>query len=349
MGGATCISTPRQSTSDCLQRLFKPMLFDEQIARKPDLYPWTTQYIDAMWAGHWTPNEFDFKGDIQQFKTELTPQEQTIIVNTLSAIGQIEIAVKVFWARLGDTLKHPSITDMGLVMAGIEVIHNRSYEKLLDVLGLNDAFEGNLKLDIIRGRVGYLRKYLDKHYADNRKQYLYALILFTLFVENVSLFSQFYIILWFNRFRNVLKDTAQQVQYTKNEELIHAQIGVKLVQTIKVEYPELFDDDLRAKVEYEATEAFRAESAIVDWMVGSYTVEHLSAPLLKEYIKNRLNESLVQIGCRAVLPVDEAALTEARWMDEEVLGNGMTDFFHKRSVDYSKNHQSYNEDDLFAV
>lgn len=323
------------------------MIFDEQIARKPDRYPWCQQYLDAMWQGHWTPNEFNFTSDIQQFKTELTAQEQTIVTNALSAIGQIEIAVKKFWSRLGDNLPHPSLTDLGLVMAGVEVIHNKAYEKLLDVLQLNDVFEENMKLDIIRGRVGYLRKYLDKNYVDNRKQYVYSLVLFTLFVENVSLFSQFYIILWFNRYRNVLKDTAQQVQYTKNEELIHAQVGVKLVQTIRAEHPELFDEELIARIEGEAYEAFIAEAKIVDWMVGDYTVEHLSAPLLKEYIKNRINESLVQIGCKAILPVDTVLLADAMWMEEETLGNAMSDFFHKRPVDYAKGHTSFDADTLF--
>src|ERR1044072_9217150 len=204
------------------------MIFEEQISRKPDRYPWTQQFIDAMWQGHWTPNEFDFKSDYHQFCTELNDEERQIIVNTLSAIGQIEIAVKKFWSRLGDNLPHPSITDMGLVMAQVEVIHNKAYEKLLDVLQMQEAFEKNLKLDVVKGRVNYLRKHLSKVYEDDKKQYVYSLILFTLFVENVSLFSQFYIILWFNRYRNVLKDTAQQVQYTKSEELLHAQIGIKL-------------------------------------------------------------------------------------------------------------------------
>jgi ribonucleoside-diphosphate reductase beta chain len=110
----------------------------------------------------------------------------------LSAIGQIEISVKKFWTKLGDNLPHPAVSDLGITMGNIEVIHNNAYEKLLDVLQLQDIFEENLKLDIIQGRVKYLRKYLDKHYKDSRKQYIYSLILFTLYVENVSLFSQFY-------------------------------------------------------------------------------------------------------------------------------------------------------------
>ena len=57
--------------------------------------------------------------------------------------------------------------------------------------------EKNLELDFIEGRVNYLRKYNHKFYKDSKKQYVYSIILFTLFVENVSLFSQFYIINWF--------------------------------------------------------------------------------------------------------------------------------------------------------
>lgn len=322
------------------------MLFDEQISRRPDLYPWANDFIDVMWRNHWTPNEFNFKSDIQQFKVELDDKERNVVKNTLSAIGQIEIAVKKFWSRLGDNLPHPSITDMGLVMANIEVIHNKAYEKLLDVLQLQDVFEENLKLDIIQGRVKYLRKYLEKNYKDNRKQYIYSLILFTLFVENVSLFSQFYVILWFNRNRNVLKDTAQQVQYTKNEELIHAQVGIKLVQTLRVEYPELFDEELIAKVKQEAKEAYKAESKIVDWMLGEYQGPGLNREVLKEYIKSRINESMIQIGFDSVYEVDRELMKETTWMNEEIYGNAKTDFFHKRPTEYAT--IEVNADELFS-
>lgn len=193
-------------------------IFDEQVARKPDNYSWAKDYIDAMHNGFWTDKEFTFTSDKQDFRVSLTEEERGIIIRTLSAIAQIEIAVKKFWAKLGDNLPHPSLVDLGLVLASVEVIHNLAYQRLLDELDLNHVFEENLKLDVINGRVQYLQKYNKKYYKDSKKQYVYALILFTLFVENVSLFSQFYIILWFERFRNVLKDTSQQVNYTKREE-----------------------------------------------------------------------------------------------------------------------------------
>jgi ribonucleoside-diphosphate reductase beta chain len=328
------------------------MLFEEQIARKPNNYPWTQIFIDKIWAGHWTPNEFDFKSDYHQFKTEMPTNEKQIVVKTLSAIGQVEIAVKRFWANLGDNLPHPSIYDLGFAMANTEVIHNQAYEKLLDVLKLEKAFEENLNEPVVKGRVDYLRKYLNRVYGgDRKKQYIYAIILFTLFVENVSLFSQFYNILWFNKARNKLKDTAQQVQYTRNEEMIHALVGIKIINTLREEYPELFDADLEERIYMECEEAFVAESALIDWMVGDFNEDFdgagLSADILKEFIKDRINQSLVQIGYKKHFAVSEELLDQTTWFNEELLGNNMTDFFVKRPVEYSKKSRVFDEDSLF--
>ena len=162
------------------------MLFKEQISRKPNLYPWTEDFVNAMHNGFWTDKEFNFQSDVQDFKVNLSDQEREVIKRTLSAIGQVEVSVKKFWANLGNNLPHPGITDLGYVMANIEVIHNNAYERLLSVLELEDVFEENLKLPIIKGRVDYLKKYLEKCYKDDKKQYIYSMILFTLFVENVS-------------------------------------------------------------------------------------------------------------------------------------------------------------------
>lgn len=322
-------------------------IFEEQLSRKPNLYPWTEQFIESMHNGFWTDKEFSFKSDVQQYKTELSQQEQDIIARTLSAIGQIEVAVKTFWAKLGENLPHPALQDLGYVMANTEVIHNNAYERLLSVLDMEDIFEQNLKLDFIEGRVKYLRKYTHKFYKDSKKQYLYALILFTLFVENVSLFSQFYVINWFARYKNVLKDTDQQVKYTRNEENIHALVGMKIINTIREEHPELFDEELEDRIAQEAMCAYKAEGKIVDWMINGIQEPNLSAPIVKEFIKNRINNSLEQIGFKTVFSIDNSLIEPTMWFEEELLGNNMTDFFHSRPVEYSKKNQSFDEADIF--
>lgn len=322
-------------------------LFDEQIPRFPNNYPWTQDFINSMWSGFWTPNEFDFKSDYKQFKKEMPENHKRMVVKTLTAIAQVEIAVKMFWAKLGERLPHPSMYDLGYVMASIEVTHNQAYEKLLERLKLTKAVEENLNEPVFFGRVNYLRKHLSKEYNDDKKQFIYSLILFTLFVENVSLFSQFYIILWLNRFNNVLKDTAQQVQYTRNEEMIHALVGIKIINTLKEEYPELFDAELEAKIIEEANEAFIAESKIIDWIMQDVQEDGLNKEVLKAFIGDRINQSLVSIGYKPSIIVDRNGLDQTEWFNEELFGNNMSDFFVKKPVEYAKKNKVYNHEELF--
>lgn len=322
-------------------------LFEEQISRKPDLYPWTQKFIDAMHNSFWTNKEFSFQTDLQDFKVHLSDAEREMVVKSLSVIGQVEISVKKFWSKLGDNLPHPSITDLGFVMANVEVIHGDAYERLLEVLGLDSAFDDILKLDIIRGRVNYLRKHLHKFHSDNRRQFIYSLILFTLFVENVALFSQFYTIMWFNRSKNLLKDTSKQVEYTSREEDLHAKAGVKIIQELRLEYPELFDSELESKIVYEATQGIKYECEICDWLIGDYDEEGLSAEIVKNLIKSRMKDSLSQIGYNCDIAVDKSLLSKTNWFKEQLYGNNQTDFFHSRPTEYSKKGQSFNPEDLF--
>ncbi|BCJ91748.1 ribonucleoside-diphosphate reductase subunit beta [Terrihabitans soli] len=322
----------------------RPRLFDHQVARKPNYYPWTESIKEAMWHNPWTAFKFKFDTDVTDFRLNLSDEERQVIVRCLAAIAQIEVAVKTFWSRLGDNLPHPSIAGLGTVMAGIEEIHNHAYERLLDKLGLDDIQAGLLDVPAIAGRVSYLNKHNTKVYGDDRKQYIYSLILFTLFVENVSLFSQFYIILWFNRFENRLKDAAQQVKYTRNEELLHALAGMKIINTLREEYPELFDEDLEAKICEETEVAFQAEAALIDWMVGDYDRPRLNASLLKSYVAQRLNESLIGIGYAPQFDVSEEDKQATFWMTEGLLAPPKVDFFHSEPTGYSEGDMPVDDD-----
>ncbi|AKE44661.1 putative ribonucleoside-diphosphate reductase protein beta subunit [Sinorhizobium phage phiM9] len=327
-----------------------PRIFDEVTARKPVTYPETTEFMEAIWTGFWTPMEFDFSTDYHDYHVNMTDQERTIITRNVSAIGQIEIAVKTFWAKVGENLPHPCISDVGFTLAQSEVIHNRAYEKLLEKLGLEEIFEENLKVPVVINRVKYLKKH-NKTFSEERKaQYVYSLILFTLFIENVSLFSQFYTVTWFNRAKNILKDTAQQVEYTRNEEMLHANFGIFLINKIKEEYPELFDEKLIEKIKEETLVAYKSEAAIIDWIIGDYDAAdpkdpnvRLSSDVLKSYIQKRIDMSLERIGFDAVFKDDPLrALDEQHfWMMEEELANDRVDFFDKKSKAYSKKNKAY--------
>ena len=323
------------------------MLFEQSEEENEELYPWATQFIKAMHNGFWTDGEFNFQSDIQDFKVNLTEEERGVIVRNLSAISQVESVVKQFWNRLGDHFPHKNLINLGIVVAGTEVVHNEAYERLLKVLDLKQAIRDNGKEPALANRVKYLGKRNHRYYKDARKHYIHSMILFTLLVENVSLFSQFYTVLWFGRYKNVLKDTNQQVLYTKNEELVHGQIGTKIVNVLREEYSEMFDDELEQLVMEEVVRAYEGECELIDWILGDYRGERISPAILKEFVKSRFNESLVAIGYKAPFILDPSIERDYEWVMEEVLGNNVTDFFYKRPVDYAKKGKSFSPDDLF--
>lgn len=322
-------------------------LFDEQVARKPDLYPWTEDFMRAMWEGHWTDKEFNFQSDIQDFKVKISKQEKVLLTKALATIGQLEISVKKFWSKIGDNLPHPSINDMGYVFSSNEVIHGLAYERLLKVLGLENSFEEILELDIIKGRVNYLKKHLHKFHDDNRKQFVYSIILFSIFIENLALFSQFYTISYFGKFKNLLKDTNKQVEYTSREENLHFLAGAKIINVLREEYPSLFDQELEDKVLEESKKAIEYEFKIIEWIIDGYSSENLNSCLLKEFIKDRLNFSLEKIGYKKIFDIDQSLIEKTNWFNEQTVGNNMTDFFHNKPTEYSKSSQSFSQESLF--
>jgi ribonucleoside-diphosphate reductase beta chain len=236
---------------------------------------------------------------------------------------------------------------MGAVFGGVEVIHSRAYSEILSKLGFNEEFDELFKNPYVKGRVDYLSKYLNKVYKNDHKNIVYSLTLFTLFTEYCALFSQFYVVLGFNRFRGVLKDIANIVQYTSKEENLHAEGGMALIKTIRNEYPELFDEEFETRVKEEVQEAFLAESNLIEWILQGYENEFLSTDILKGYVKRRLNESLVKIDMQPVFEVSEEIITKTDWMEQEVYMSANTDFFHKKPTDYTKKTQKFSEDDLF--
>ena len=323
-------------------------IFDERKNYKPFKYDEITlPLIEAMWKGHWTHLEFDFKSDKQDFYVKLSEEEREVIKRAILMISQVEVAVKSYWANIGKLLPQPEIGDMGAVFGGIEVIHSRAYSEILSVLDLEDEFNKLLKEPVIKGRVEYLSKYVNKIYKNDRKNIIYSLILFTIFTENISLFSQFYTILGFNRYNNILKDLSNVVAYTSKEEDLHAKGGMALINKIREEHPELFDEEFENKIYEEVYEAVKAEENIVDWILEGYENDFLSKNILLEFIKNRLNESLEQIGFKKQFDINQELLNKTLFFNEEIYAPTLTDFFHKKPIDYQKKAQKYSEETLF--
>ena len=82
-------------------------IFSERTQLKPYEYNEFLDYVEAIRNSYWVHTEFNFDGDVQDFKVNTTPAEQTVIKRTMLAIAQIEVQVKTFWSDIYEEMPKP--------------------------------------------------------------------------------------------------------------------------------------------------------------------------------------------------------------------------------------------------
>lgn len=322
-----------------------PNIFRKRTNLKPYEYPQLIEYLEAIRHSYWVHTEFNYSSDIQDMKVKMTPAEVEIVKKAMLAISQIEVQVKTFWAKLGDKMPKPEVQAVGVTFGESEVRHADAYSNLLEIMGLNNEFEKLVEVPAIKKRIAYLEQSIQAPVDD--KDYFHKIILFSMFVENVSLFSQFLIMMAFNKHKNVLKGISNAVEATSKEEDIHARFGFEIVNIIKSENPDWWNKDTIGEVNRLAREAYKAEAAIVDWIYGEADLDFLPKETVKEFLKHRFNQSLQAIELKPLYEVDETVVRSTDWFVEEILSTKNHDFFVKRGTAYSKKTKAFTEDDLF--
>lgn len=325
----------------------KRHLFQARTNLKPYEYPELLEYVDAIRHSYWLHTEFSFTSDVQDFKVNVSPEERNALQNTMLAIAQIEVSVKTFWGDVYKKLPKPEIGSVGQTFAESEVRHMDAYSHLLEILGLNADFERIKDVPVINDRVNYLQKALRNARSEDNREYAQSILLFSLFIEHVSLFSQFLIIMAFNKHRNIFKGISNVVEATSKEEQIHGLFGIDLINIIKQEHPEWFDDAHNNMVKRACIEAYESESQVIDWIFEQGELDFMPKAVINEFIKNRFNNSLEAIGLEKVFETDDALLEQTDWFDDEIMSTKHGDFFVKRSVNYNKRSKAITSDDLF--
>jgi len=237
--------------------------------------------------------------------------------------------------------------DKVLISGNSEVRHKDAYAQLLRILGLENEFQTVIEIPAIKNRISYLAKYLDGTRSRENKMYTKSVLLFSLFIEHVSLFSQFLIMMSFNKEKNLFKGISNVVEATSKEEEIHGNFGSELINIIKEENPEWFDKEFEALIVSACHKAYAAECGILDWIFENGELSFLSKDTIKHFIQNRFNNSLNRIGMKSVFKVDFTEIEKTLWFDVEILSTKEDDFFYKKSTSYNKKQKSITEDDLF--
>lgn len=277
----------------------------------------------------------------------VTEVERNAIKNAMLAIAQVEVAVKTFWGDLYHRLPKPELGSVGYTFAESEVRHQDAYAHLLEILGLNDEFKHINDIPALLQRVNYLTKGAVLARTESDRDYMLSILLFSLFIEHVSLFSQFLIIMSFNKYRNIFKGMSNVIEATSKEEQLHGLFGIELINIIRKEHPEWFDEQLERQVIDACHEAYESEKIVIDWIYEKGELDFLPKKTVYEFVKHRLNNALKSIGYEPVFEIDQSAVEATDWFDDEVVATKHVDFFVKRSINYSKRTRSITGDDLF--
>jgi ribonucleoside-diphosphate reductase beta chain len=313
----------------------------------PYEYPSLLEYKDAIRHSYWIDTEYNFTTDIDDFKVKVTDEEREVIKKTMLAIAQIEVNVKTFWADLYKRMPITEIGDVGMTFAESEVRHKDAYARLLRILGLEEEFKTVVEIPAIKGRIKYLKKYLDGSRSRDNKMYTKSVLLFSLFIEHVSLFSQFLIMMSFNKEKNLFKGISNVVEATSKEEDIHGNFGVEIINIIKSENPEWFDDEFEELIYSASRKAYEAECGILDWIFEQGELSFLPKETIKHFIMNRFNNSLKKIGMKPIFEIDNNLLQSTKWFEVEITATKEGDFFYKKQIDYNKKSKAITADDLF--
>ena len=325
----------------------KPDIFRRRLNLKPYEYPSLVEYKDAIQQSYWVHTEFNFTSDIHDYKVNVSEAERNAIKNAMLAIAQVEVAVKTFWGDLFHRMPKPEIGSVGYTFAESEVRHHDAYSHLLEILGLNSEFERIEEIPALYQRVNYLSGSVALSKTGDDKDYALSILLFSLFIEHVSLFSQFLIMMSFNKHKNVFKGVSNVIEATSKEEQIHGLFGTELINIIREEKPEWFDAKLEQRVYDACREAYQSEEQVIDWIYEAGDLDFLPKSTVKEFVKNRLNNSLESIGYERLFDVDDQAVESTDWFDDEITATKHVDFFVKRSINYTKRSRSIGADDLF--
>ncbi|NLC05894.1 MAG: ribonucleotide reductase [Erysipelothrix sp.] len=325
----------------------KPDLFKKRLNLKPYEYPELAEYVDAIRHSYWIHTEFNYTSDIQDFMVNVTEAERVSIKNAMLAIAQIEVNVKTFWGDIYKKIPKPEIGQVGYTFAESEVRHSDAYSHLLEILGLNKEFEKIKDIPAIMSRINYLDRSLLTQHSDDNRDYTLSVLLFSLFIEHVSLFSQFLIIMSFNKYRNLFKGISNAIEATSKEEQIHGLFGIDLINQVRLEHPEWFDEEMKQAIYQSCHDAYESEKLIIDWIFEEGELDFLPKYTVQEFVKNRLNNSLVSIGYDKLFEVDLEEVYKTDWFDDEIVATKHLDFFVKRSVNYNKRAMSITSDDLF--
>ena len=299
---------------------------------KPFEYQQAFDFFKDQHRSHWLADEVPLASDLNDWKLKLNESEKNLIGNILKSFTQTEVHVNDYWStKVSTWFPKPEVQAMARVFADFESIHAEAYARLNEELGLDD-FQAFMEDEVSKAKIDRLIEVP----GESLEERALSLAIFSAFTEGVNLFSSFAVLMSF-QLRNLMKGTGQIVEWSVRDESLHSKAGCWLFRTLLQEQPELNTDELRSKITEACQLSVQLEFDFIYKAFEMGEVEGLNVDQLKNFIKSRANEKMIELGYTNIYnDIDPNSLKQMEWFGHLTSGKTHQDFFAGRVTNYSK-------------
>lgn len=297
---------------------------------KPFEYPQFFEYFKLQQQSHWLPSEVPMADDISDFKSKLTAQESNLIIQVLRFFTQGDLEVQNNYnTKLIHVFPKPEITMMLTSFASMETVHVWAYSHLNDTLGLPDVeYKAFREYEAMKNKYEYLQNFS----VDTEEDIARNLAVFGGFMEGVSLFASFAILMNFPR-RGLLKNVGQIITWSIRDESLHSEGVSALFREYIKERPHLWTKEFRQTLYKACDEMVLLEDNFIDTCFALGPVEGLTPEDVKKYIRFIANKRLQDLNLDPLYDIKENPLS---WLNLMVNGKEHANFFETRATEYAK-------------
>ena len=308
----------------------------------PFKYDWAWQkYLDGS-ANHWMPQEINMTADVALWKSKdgLSEQERMIVMRNLGFFSTADsLVANNIVLSVYKHITNPECRQYLLRQALEEAIHTHAYQYVIESLGMDEGEIFNMYREVpsVAKKAAWALPFTHSlsnpdfktGTTEDDKILLRNLIAFYCVLEGIFFYCGFTQILSMGN-RNKMTGTSEQFQYILRDESMHVNFGIDMINQIKIENPELWDEEMQSTaremiLQGTQLEIQYAEDTMPNGILG------MSSESMTEYLKFIANRRLTQIGLEEAFP---KASNPFPWMSEIMDLRKEKNFFETRVIEY---------------
>jgi ribonucleoside-diphosphate reductase beta chain len=255
----------------------------------------------------WTVDEVDLKSDIDDLRHKFTAKEQHLINRLVAffATGDSIVAHNLV-INLYQHINAPEARMYLSRQLYEEALHVQFYLTLLDTYlpdlnARHAAFAAIDNIPSIKQKADFCFRWMDAIKdtkvllsKKDRRQFILNLICFAACIEGLFFFGAFAYV-YYLRAKGLLHGLATGTNWVFRDESAHMEFAFSLVDTVRREEPDLFDNDLERQVRDMLNEAIECEYHFgEDVLTGG--IPGFSLNELKQYLQFVADQRLVRLG-----------------------------------------------------